>query len=419
MNNIEDLVLGIAKQAKQASYKLAILDNTTKSRALEAIADALESNRSLIKAENALDIKLAHEKELSPALIDRLTLNDQRINDMVAGVRTVALLADPVGKLITSKVLPNKIELKKVRVPIGVIGIIFESRPNVVVDVAALCLKSGNAVILRGGSESDHSNRTLLNLINQGLEKVDFPPCAVQMLPIKDRIAINYLCKLNTYVDLIIPRGGEGLIRAVVDAATVPVIKHYKGICHIYVDQGADIPMALNICQNAKVQRPSACNAVETILVHENIAPNFLPKLGDIFNNNHVEMRGCEKTRVLMPSMKAASLEDWETEYLDLIVAVKIVSSVEDAINHINTHGSHHSDAIISADREAQNRFVLEIDSAAVYVNASTRFTDGAEFGLGAEMGISTDKLHARGPMGLNELTTYKWVGIGSGQIRQ
>jgi len=418
MNNIEDLVMNLAKLAKGASYKLATLCNTTKSQALEAIAEALEHNRSRIKAQNALDINYAQEKDLSPALIDRLTLNDQRISDMIAGVRAIAALPDPVGKLITSKILPNKIELKKVRVPIGVIGIIFESRPNIVVDVAALCLKSGNAVILRGGSESDHSNRVLLDTISQGLEKVNFMPCAVQMLPTKDRIAVNYLCRLNNYVDLIIPRGGEGLIRAVVDAATVPVIKHYKGICHVYVDSCADISMALDICENAKCQRPGVCNAIETILVHEKIAANFLPKLEILFNNKHVEMRGCEKTLALAPSMKAASPEDWDTEYLDLIVSIKIINSIEEAINHINTHGSHHSDAIVSADREAQHRFVLEVDSAAVYVNASTRFTDGGEFGLGAEMGVSTDKLHARGPMGLNELTTYKWVGIGSGQIR-
>jgi glutamate-5-semialdehyde dehydrogenase len=418
MNNLENLVTSIAQQAKRASYKMATLDNSTKSKALEAIALELENNRSLIKAENALDIKQAQEKKLSPALTDRLTLTDQRINDMIAGVRSIALLPDPIGKLITSKILPNKIELKKIRVPLGVIGIIFESRPNVVVDVAALCLKSGNAVILRGGSESEHSNRVLLSIINSGLEKINFTPDAVQMLPIKDRVAVNYLCKLDSYIDLIIPRGGEGLIRAVVDAATVPVIKHYKGICHAYIDENADITMALAICENAKCQRPSACNSVETILVHENIAADFLPKLEKLFNKNHVEMRGCESTRALVPSMKFAHKNDWESEYLDLIIAIKIVHSLEEAINHINTHGSHHSDTIITKDREAQRRFVLEVDSAAVYVNASTRFTDGGEFGLGAEMGISTDKLHARGPMGINELTTYKWVGLGSGQVR-
>lgn len=298
------------------------------------------------------------------------------------------------------------------------IGIIFESRPNVIADVAALCLKSGNAVILRGGKEADNTNRAIMTAIDDALKKIDFCPFAVQMVPTLDRAAVSYLCQEKDLVDLIIPRGGEGLINAVSECATVPVIKHYKGICHIYVDAEANEEMALAICHNAKCQRPGVCNAAETILVHEAIAASFLPKLLHCFTEEGVEMRGDERARTICPSMVPAEESDWRTEYLDKIVSIKVIESTKDAINHINYFGSHHSDAIVSADKAAQLRFTKEVDSAAVYVNASTRFTDGYEFGLGAEMGISTDKLHARGPMGLEELTTYKWVGIGNGQIR-
>lgn len=418
MSQIVELVTNLAKAAKQAAYQLATLNSVMKNQALRAMADSIEEHRTVIKAENALDVKMAQENGLSPAMIDRLTLTDKRIDDMVAGIRAVAELPDPVGKLITSRTLENGLELRKVRVPIGVIGIIFESRPNVVADVAALCLKSGNAVILRGGSESEHSNRAIMKAINVGLEKIAFTPCAVQMIPIKDRAAVSELCRMNKYVDLIIPRGGEGLIKAVIDCASVPVIKHYKGLCTIYVDESANEAMALNICQNAKCQRPSACNAVETLLIHEKIAGSFLPQLGKLFKEAQVEIRGDSHVCAMIPSAKPAQAQDWEEEFLDLIVAIKVVSSLSEAINHINTHGSHHSDAIVSADPIAQHRFVLEVDSAAVYVNASTRFTDGGQFGLGAEMGISTDKLHARGPMGIVELTSYKWVAIGNGQVR-
>jgi glutamate-5-semialdehyde dehydrogenase len=419
MEKIAEIVNDMGKLAKNASYRLANISSEEKNQALEAIAQALADERSRIKAENLLDINNAKEAGLSPALIDRLVLSDKVIDSMIASVKNIINLPDPIGKIITQKTLDNNILLKKIRVPIGVIAIIFESRPNVISDVAALCLKSGNAVILRGGKEAEHSNRALASIINQALEKINFScPFAVQLVPMGQREAVHHLCQMSDYVDLIIPRGGESLIRAIADSATVPVIKHYKGVCHVYVDESADQDMALNICHNAKCQRPSACNAAETILVHENIAHEFLAKLADLFNNNHVEMRGCARTKQIIKNIKEAQVIDWTTEYLDLIIAIKIVKNLDEAIYHINNFGSHHSDAIVSSDQAAQKRFAREIDSACVYINASTRFTDGQVFGLGAEMGISTDKLHARGPMGLNELCSYKWLALGDGQIQ-
>ena len=418
MVTTEDIVRNLAMLAKTASYKLASLTSEEKNRALSVIAKSLDENRSFIKAENLLDIKAAAAQSLPKPLIERLTLNDKTIDGMIESINSIINLSDPVGKLITSRVLDNGMELRKIRTPIGVIGIIFESRPNIVTDVAALCLKSGNAVILRGGKEAEHSNRAIMKTIEEALSQAAFVPFAVQMIPIADRNAVTQLCRLNGLVDLIIPRGGEALIRAVSDSATVPVIKHYKGVCHVYVDETADEVMALKICHNAKCQRPSGCNAVESILIHEKIATTFLPKLYDVFFDAHVEMRGDEKACKVCPHMKTAAESDWSTEYLDLIVSIKVVKDVNEAIDHINHYGSHHSDAIITHDKSAKLKFTKEVDSAAVYVNASTRFTDGSVFGLGAEMGISTDKLHARGPMGLEELCTYKWVGLGTGQIR-
>lgn len=417
MQKVEEMVKSMAQLAKNASARLATLTSEEKINALKAIATNLKEQSSYIKAENAIDVKLAKENGTSEALIDRLTLTDRRINDMIEGVLNIASQSDPVGQLITSKNISG-MELKKVRVPIGVIGIIFESRPNIVSDVAALCLKSGNAVILRGGSEAEHSNRAIINTINQALERIQFTPFAVQMIPIKDRECIKHLCQQDGLVDLIIPRGGENLIKAVADCATVPVIKHYKGICHIYVDEKADEKMALDICLNAKASRPGVCNAAETFLVHENIAKSFLPKLFDLFSSVPIKMLGDEKALTICSKMDKATEEDWSTEYLDLIISIKVVASLKDAIRHINHYGSHHSDAIVSTDKDAQQIFCKEVDSAAVYINASTRFTDGAVFGLGAEMGISTDKLHARGPMGIVELTSYKWIGVGNGHIR-
>ncbi len=418
MEKIDAIVKDLSLLGKTASYKLAAIASDAKNEALLAIAKSLADHSSLIKAENSLDIKAAHESGLSKALIERMMLDDNKIDDMIKGILTIKDLSDPIGKLVTSRRLENGIELKKIRVPIGLIGIIFESRPNVVADVAALCLKSGNAVILRGGKEASHSNRAIINVINQALDRINFVPFAVQMIPIADRQAVISLCQQNDLVDLIIPRGGEELIKAVNDCATVPVIKHYKGICHVYVDETADQTMALTICRNAKCQRPAVCNAVETILIHEEIAKSFLPKLYDLFCQEQVEMRGDIKSQTICPAMKAAQESDWREEYLDLIVSIKIVKDVNEAIHHINFYGSHHSDAIIANDKKTELQFTKEVDSAVVYVNASTRFTDGGAFGLGAEIGISTDKLHARGPMGLEELSTYKWIGLGTGQIR-
>lgn len=418
MTAIQTFIHALAQNAKKASYKMATLTTDEKNRALLAMAHAIDTQRSIIKASNACDIKAAEQAGLSAPLIERLTLNDQRIDGMISSIRDIAALADPIGKLITSKHLDNGMELKKIRVPLGVIGIIFESRPNVMADVSALCLKSGNAVILRGGKEAEASNRAIMDALEEGLRTVNFIPHAVQLVSVADRSAVTYLCQESDLVDVIIPRGGESLIKAVVECATVPVIKHYKGVCHVYVDKDADQDMALSICVNAKCQRPSVCNAAETIVVHQDIAASFLPRLYDEFSRYNVEMRGDEKARAICPGMKNASETDWSEEYLDLIVAIKVVESLDDAIHHINTYGSHHSDAIVTMNKSASLQFSKEVDSAAVYINASTRFTDGGMFGLGAEMGISTDKLHARGPMALEELCTYKWIGVGSGQIR-
>lgn len=417
MQQALEMVVTMARLAKNAAHRLALLNTEEKNAALKAIATSLKENRSIIKAENSIDIRRARENGLSEPLVDRLMLDDRRIEDMSLGIHRIVSESDPVGQLITSKSI-NGMELKKVRVPIGVIGIIFESRPNIVTDVAALCLKSGNAVILRGGSDAQNSNKAIVDVINGALQKIDFTPFCVQMIPVKDRECIKYLCQQQGLVDLIIPRGSEGLIKVVSEGATVPVIKHYKGVCHIYVDQSADESMALDICHNAKCQRPGVCNAAETILVHKDIASSFLPKLFKRFSEAKVVMRGNEEACAICPEMESACEEDWSTEYLDLIISIKVVNGLKEAIDHINHYGSHHSDAIVSNDKHAQQGFIRAVDSAAVYVNASTRFTDGALFGLGAEMGISTDKLHARGPMGLLELTTYKWVGLGHGHIR-
>jgi glutamate-5-semialdehyde dehydrogenase len=408
MNIVEDLVVNISKQAKVASHKLSLISNEEKIKALHAMALAIREHQSYIKAENALDMKIGQENGLNSCLLDRLFLNDQRIASMIASIEQVAMMPDPVGKLITSKVLPNGIHLKKIRVPLGVIGVIFESRPNVLTDVAALCLKSGNAVILRGGKESQASNRALMKVIDDAFRTINFTPFAVQMIPVTNKEAVSHLCKQSNFIDVIIPRGGENLIKAVEECATVPVIKHYKGVCHAYIDAISDI-----------CQRPGVCNSLESIIVHESIAKDFLPLLFDKFNTAKVEMRGCENTWSIIPEISRTQASDWGQEFLDLIVTIKVVKNIDEAINHINTYGSHHSDAIISLDKEAQNRFVKEIDSACVYVNASTRFTDGGVFGLGCEIGISTDKLHARGPMGLEELCSYKWVALGNGQIRE
>jgi glutamate-5-semialdehyde dehydrogenase len=352
-------------------------------------------------------------------MIDRLMLTDSRIEDMAKGIREVINLGDPIGEIMEEIVRPNGLGIQKIRVPIGVIIIIYESRPNVTADAASLCLKTGNATILRGGKESIHSNIAIYRQISSALEKVGLDKNAIQVIETVDREAVGHLLKADEYADLVIPRGGEGLIRNVVENSTIPVIKHYKGVCHVYVDEFADPDMARGVCLNSKLQRPGTCNAMETMLVHEKISGTFLPDIYKEMSDAGVELRGCEKSRKIVPEIKQADEEDWSTEYLEKILSVKVVSSIDDAIEHISVYGSSHSDAIITEDESNAKKFIDEVDSAAVYVNASTRFTDGFEFGMGAEIGISTDKLHARGPMGLKELTSYKYIIRGTGQIRQ
>jgi len=417
---LHEEMVALGDKAVEASRELARLSARKKNAILLAMADEIESRRNALKQANAKDVDAAKSSGMSAALIDRLTLNDSRINGMAKGLREVAGLKDPVGAVISRWIRPNGLEIVKTRVPIGVIAIIYEARPNVTADAAGLCFKTANAVILRGGKEAMQSNQAIVEALQAGGKKKGLPENAIQLVMTTDRDAVKELVQLEGKVDLAIPRGGESLIRAVVEQARVPVIKHYKGVCHTYVDASADLDMALKICENAKCQRPGTCNAMETLLVHEAVAGAFLPKLAARLGGElKVELRGDDASRALVPSMKPATEEDWTAEYLDLILAVRVVSSAKAAIEHINKYGSNHSDAIIADSPEAQKEFTHEVGSAAVYVNASTRFTDGAEFGMGAEIGISTDKLHARGPMGLEELTTYKYVIAGDGQIRE
>jgi glutamate-5-semialdehyde dehydrogenase len=413
-----DTILEMGKRAQKASLELAKLGSRKKNTILEAMADELEARRKEIQSANAKDLAEGQRAGLSDAMLDRLELTDERFTSMVKGILDVVALKDPVGDTISTWVRPNGLEIRKTRVPIGVIGIIFESRPNVTVDAAVLCFKSSNATILRGGKEAIYSNRALAQALQEGGQKKGLPANAIQLVQTTNRAAVKELVQLHGLVDLIIPRGGESLINAVVADATVPVIKHYTGNCHIYVDKDADISMAVDIVDNAKTQRPGVCNAVETVLVHEEIADQFLPAMANRLLAKSVEIRGDAATCERIPEAVKATEQDWDTEYLDLILAVRVVPSAQEAIDHINRHGSKHSDAILSTDEKAQKKFLQEVDSATVYVNASTRFTDGNEFGLGAEIGISTDKLHARGPMGLEELTTYKFHVLGTGQIR-
>lgn len=417
--DVKEQIMKIGADAKAASRELAKLSSRKKKTILEAMAEELDVRRDTIKAENAKDLAASKEAGLSSAMLDRLELTDARIDGMIKGLHDVAVLSDPVGSAISTWNRPNGLEIRKVRVPIGVIGIIFESRPNVTCDAAALCFKTSNAVILRGGKEAIHSNLAIAKAMQAGGEKKGMPANAIQLIPTTDREAVKVMCQMTDYLDLIIPRGGEGLIRAVTKMSHVPVIKHYKGVCHTYVDATADLEMAWRIAENAKCQRPGVCNAMETLLVNKEIADAFLPRMGEIFDKRGVEMRGDEAACKLIASAKPANEEDWYEEYLEMVLAIRVVDDVAAAIAHINKYGSGHSDAIITADEKAEKKFLGEVDSSSVYVNASTRFTDGAEFGMGAEIGISTDKLHARGPMGLEELTTYKFVIHGKGQIRE
>ncbi|MFO7557470.1 MAG: glutamate-5-semialdehyde dehydrogenase [Desulfobacterales bacterium] len=417
--SIETTIMEMAKSARLASKKIAASSSGAKNAALSAIAEKIEEKASYIKSENQKDLDLARERGLSSAMIDRLTVSDATIKSMAEGLREVVLLPDPVGATSASWKRPNGLTVSKMRIPLGVIGIIYESRPNVTIDAAGLCLKAGNAVILRGGSEAIHSNRALAETIRLGLSETGLPPETVQVVPISDRKAVNCLLKQEESIDLIIPRGGEGLIRFVVENSKVPVLKHYKGVCHVYVDEDADLNMAEKICFNSKVQRPGVCNAMETMLVHKKIAEAFLPKMAERFSEAGVETRGCPETCRILPTAKQASEEDWPAEYLDLILAVKVVENMDEAVQHIGTYSSNHTEAIVTQDYSRANRFLREIDSSVVLVNASTRFNDGGQLGLGAEIGISTSKLHAFGPMGVEELTTTKFIVLGEGQIRE
>ena len=416
--NLHETMIEMGDQAVAAARQLATLGPRRKNLILEAMAEALESNRDRLKEANARAMAAGRAAGLSDAMLDRLLLTDKRIDSMINGVRALIGLKDPVGQRISRWVRPNGLVIQKIRVPIGVIGIIFESRPNVTVDAAALCFKTSNAVILRGGKEALESNKALVDALQAGGTRKGLPPHSIQLITTTDHDAVRELVQLEGRVDLVIPRGGETLIRAVTEQAYVPVIKHYKGVCHAFVDEAADPAMALAVIENAKCSRPGVCNALEKVLVHEKIAAGFLPQLAARMADKRVELRGDEAVRAIVPSVRAATAADWDEEYLDLVLTIGVVPSLEAAIAHINRHGSHHSDVILSANEKAQERFLDEVDSACVYANASTRFTDGGEFGMGAEIGISTDKLHARGPMGLEELTTYKFVIQGSGQIR-
>jgi len=412
-------MIAMGDRAVAAARALLLLSSRRKNTILQAMADEIDARRTALKEANRKDVDEATAEGLPPAMIDRLILTDSRIDAMVHGIRSIIGLKDPIGTRISRWIRPNGLEIIKRRVPIGVIAIIYESRPNVTADTAVLCLKTSNAVILRGGKEAMNSNIAIADALVAGGIKHGMPKDAIQLIRTADRDAVRELVQMEGRVDLAIPRGGEALIRAVTSQARVPVIKHYKGVCHIYVDESADQAMAMKIVENAKCQRPGVCNAMEKLIVHEKIAADFLPKMAERFRQLKVELRGDEASMQFVPWMKAATEDDWYAEYLDLILTVKIVPSVRAAVDHINKYGSKHSDAIITEDETARKLFLNEVDSAAVYVNASTRFTDGGEFGMGAEIGISTDKIHARGPMGLEELTSYKYEIQGNGQIRE
>jgi len=415
---VESTIKTIAQAARDAANKLVRISTDQKNAALLSLAAGLENETSFIKEENRKDLGRAEDMGLSSAMMDRLTIKDATIASMVTGLNDVAGLNDPVGTMGATWVRPNGLQIARMRIPLGVIGIIYESRPNVTVDAAGLCLKAGNAVILRGGSEAFHSNQALASIIGRALGNSGLPQKSVQVVPVRDREAVLVLLSQEEFIDLIIPRGGEGLIRFVVENSKIPVLKHYKGVCHIYVDADADYKMAQDICYNAKVQRPGVCNAMETLLVHHSVAPTFLPAMTKRFSLAGVEIRGCAETHRIIPEVKKAQEFDWSAEYLDLILAIKVVEDMDEAVGHITKYSSNHTEAIVTRDYERAKRFVREVDSSVVMVNASTRFNDGGQLGLGAEIGISTSKLHAFGPMGAEELTTTKFVVMGDGQIR-
>ncbi len=417
--NIHDQILEMSRRAAAAARGLTALDTTGKNRILEAMSEGIASSGEKIATANARDVAAAKAAGLSPAVLDRLLLDPQRIEAMAQGMREVARLRDPIGEEMSVTRRPNGLVIRKVRVPLGVLAVIYESRPNVTADAAGLCFKASNAVILRGGSEALASNTAILDAMLAAGASAGLPENAIQLVPTTDRAAVHALLQMDQYLDLVIPRGGESLIRAVAQQSKVPVLKHYKGVCHVYVDRAADLHMAMSIALNAKCQRPGVCNAMETLLVHEAVADEFLPPVGEALVAKGVEIRGDAHTCRLIPQAGPATESDWSEEYLDLILAVRVVGDLAAAIAHIERYGTHHSDVIVTADDDGAQRFTHDVDSATVYVNASSRFTDGYEFGLGAEIGISTGKLHARGPCGLEELTTYKYIIQGTGQIRQ
>ena len=418
-DKLKQEALRLGKQAKAAARLLAPLSSVEKNQALLLMADRLEAQSTFLIDENKKDLDFTTNSGVSSAVLDRIALNPVRIRAMANGLRDVAALPDPVREVTKMWRRPNGLQVGRMRIPLGVIGMIYEARPNVTADAAALCLKSGNAVILRGGSEAHHSNQAIGAVLRQACAETRVPQDAVQVVQHKDHALVNELLQLEQYIDLIIPRGGEDLIRAVVANSKVPVIKHYKGVCHVYVEADASLEMAEQICFNAKVQRPSVCNAMETLLVHEVIAPKFLPPMIAKFQIAGVEVRGCENTRALVPGIKPASDADWTEEYLDLILAVRIVKDMDQAIDHIERYGSEHTETIVTTNYQKSREFIERVNSSAVMVNASTRFNDGGELGLGAEIGISTSKIHAFGPMGLEELTTTKFIVFGNGQVRE
>ena len=419
MTDIASMVEAKAKAAKQASRSLALASTRTKADALSQMARGLEEKAQTILEANRADLERARAKNFTRAFLDRLTLTEGRLDEMAAGLRTVAALPDPVGETVETWRRPSGLEIARVRVPLGVIGFIYETRPNVTADAAGLCLKSGNAVLLRGGSEALESNTMIAHILGKAVEKVGLPADAIQYIDTADRAAVLAMLTLDRYLDMIIPRGGEEFVRLVAERATVPVLKHDKGLCHVYVDEGADLDMAVAIAVNAKAQRVSVCNAAETLLVHAGIADRFLPAVGARLAEAGVELRGDERTRALVPAARPAQDADWDTEYLDYILAIRVVESFDDAVAHIRAHGSGLAEAIVTSDLRRARRFTHEVDAAAVLVNASTRLVDGSQFGMGAEMGISTSKLHARGPVGVRELTTTKFVVVGDGHIRE
>ena len=416
---IKNVILEMGARARAAAHALTILSADKKNEILRAMAASMREQEGSILEANAQDIAAGESNGLNAAMLDRLRLNHDRIEAIATGIEEVAALADPVGEVLTEWTRPNDVRFEQIRVPIGVIGIIYESRPNVTSDAAVLCLKSGNATILRGGSEAIHSNKAIAAALQSGGEKAGLPANAIQLIPFTDRESVSVMASMDQWLDVIIPRGGKGLIETVVSLARMPVIKHYDGICHTYIDKHAEMGMAVDIADDAKTHKPGVCNALETLLVHRDVAADFLPQIAKVYKSKGVEMRGDESVlKILGSDALAATQEDWDTEYLDLIISIKVVDSMAEAVGHINTHSSRHSDCIVTSDGGRAQLFMTQVDSACVFHNVSTRFSDGAEFGFGAEIGISTDKLHARGPMALRELTSYQYRIRGDGQIR-